>query len=38
MKKALRVLLAVAILVAAAAATPHVTYACDNVFPGQALC
>lgn len=38
MKKAIRILLAVAILVAAAAVTPHVSYACWNVFPGDYIC
>lgn len=38
MKKAIRVLLALAILLGAAAAVPHVSYACEAVIMGQVPC
>jgi hypothetical protein len=38
MKKVFHVIVAVAVLLAAAAAMPHPTYACDAAAPGEAAC
>jgi hypothetical protein len=37
-KKVFMIIVAVTMLLAAATAVPHVTYACQAVFPGEAMC